>query len=120
VGAGDYNRRITLQHFETTKDSEGIVTQQWMDVATVWAAVEPLRGREYFAAAAVNAENTVRFRIRYRPGITPDMRLLYNGRVFEIQSVIDVNEQHKEIHLMTREVVSDGANGSTGDAAPVG
>jgi len=86
------------------KDSEGLVTETWTDFATVWAAVEPLRGRKYFEAAAVNAENTVRFRIRYRFGITPDMRVIYSGRIFHIASVIDIDERHREIHLICREV----------------
>jgi SPP1 family predicted phage head-tail adaptor len=74
----------------------------------VWAAVEPLKGREYFQAAAVNAENMVRFRIRYRPGIMSDMRVVYSGRVFNIQSVIDVEERHREIQIMAQEVVAGG------------
>lgn len=112
--------RVTLQSKEFSKDEEGTPTETWIDVATVWASVEPLRGREYFAAATVNAENTVRIRMRYRRGVTPDMRALYDGRVFEIQSVIDVNEMHREIHLMTQEVVGDGETGNTGDATPAG
>jgi SPP1 family predicted phage head-tail adaptor len=97
-----------LQQKQNIKDSEGFVTEIWADVATVWAAVEPIRGREYFQAAAVNAENTVRFRIRYRPGIMPNMRALYNGRTFNIQSVIDVNGRHREIQLMCLEVTAGG------------
>jgi SPP1 family predicted phage head-tail adaptor len=103
------NRRITLQRRESVKDDEGIVTEGWADVAAVWAAVEPLRGREYFTAAAVNQENTVRFRMRYRPGVTSEMRVLYDGRIYDINSVIDVNESHQEIQLMCEEVSGDGS-----------
>lgn len=106
--SGDLRHRITLQQKQLTKDQEGIATENWVDVATVWAAVEPLKGREYFQAAAVNAENTVRFRIRYRQGITSAMRVVYNGRVFNINSVIDVDERHREIQLMCQEVVAGG------------
>lgn len=88
------------------KDSEGIVTETWTDFATVWAAVEPLRGREYFEAAAINAENTVRIRLRYKAGVKPDMRVIYSGRIFYIASVIDINERHQEMHLMCREVTA--------------
>lgn len=105
---GKLRHRITLQSKVTVKDPEGIVTETWTDVATVWAAVEPIRGREYFQAAAVNAENTVRFRIRYRSGITPVMRVVYNGRTFNVQSVIDVDERYREIQLMCQEVVAGG------------
>jgi SPP1 family predicted phage head-tail adaptor len=104
----DLRHRITLQRKDIVKDPEGIAIETWADVATVWASVEPIRGREYFQAAAVNAENTVRFRIRYRPGIMPNMRVLYNGRTFNIQSVIDVNERHREIQLMCQEVTNGG------------
>lgn len=108
MNPGKLNKRITLQCPKSVRDDEGIVTEEWTDVATVWAAVEPLRGREYFAAAAVNQENTVRFRMRYRPGVTARMRLLYDRRVFDIKSVIDVNERHQEILLMCEEVMSVG------------
>lgn len=109
MNPGKLNKRITLQRFEKIKDSEGIVTEAWNDVATVWASAEPLRGREYFAAAAVNRENTVRFRIRYKPDVSSDMRIKYDGRFFDIQSVIDVNERHKELHLMAEEVQNSGS-----------
>lgn len=82
--------------------------ETWADIATIWSSIEPVRGREYFQAASVNAENTIRFRIRYRQGIRPSMRLIYSGRIFDIKSVIDVNERHREIELMCQEVVSGG------------
>jgi SPP1 family predicted phage head-tail adaptor len=104
----DLRHRITLQQKTTTRDAEGNVRETWADVATVWAAFEPIRGREYFQAASVNAENTVRFRIRYRQGVTPTMRVVYGGRVFDIKSVIDVNERHLEIELMCQEWASGG------------
>ncbi len=116
MNPGKFNKRITLQCPKSVRDDEGIVTEEWTDVATVWAAVEPLRGREYFAAAAVNQENTVRFRMRYRRGVTARMRLLYDNRVFDIKSVIDVNERHQEMLLMCQEVNGLGSqDGSSGD-----
>lgn len=109
--ANDLNKRVTIQVSAETKDADGLALDSWQDHATVWAAVEPLRGREYFAAAAVNAESTVRFRIRYRRGITSKMRLVYDGRIFNIKSPpIDLEERHVELHLMCVEEV--GASGS--------
>ncbi|MBN2909153.1 phage head closure protein [Polycladomyces sp. WAk] len=102
----DLRHRVTLQKKNVIKDSEGLVTETWIDVATVWAAVEPLRGREYFEAAVVNAENIVRIRMRYRDGVKPDMRVIYSGRIFNITSVIDIDERHREMHLMCREVTA--------------
>ncbi len=75
--AGDLRHRVTIQQLTTTRDAEGVTTETWTNVATVWAAVEPLQGREYFQAQAVNAEVTTRVRIRYRAGIVPTMRILF-------------------------------------------
>jgi len=108
MNPGRLNKRITLQRLKTVKVN-GIATKQWEDVATVWASIEPLRGREYFAATAVNAEVTTRVKIRYRSGVTADMRGLYGSRVFDIKSPpIDPEERHEELHLMCSE---EGLNG---------
>jgi len=106
VKIGDLRHRITIQQPIEIRNEVGEVIQSaWQDFTTVWAAIEPLRGREYFDAQQINAEVTSRIRIRYRPGIKPKMRVVYGERIFDIQSVIDVEERHKEIHLMCKEVI---------------
>lgn len=102
---GRMNRRITLQYQNGwDMDDEGNAVPKWDDFATVWANIRPLRGREYFEAAAVNAETTVKMLIRYRPGITPDMQVVYNGKIYNIQAVIDVYEGRQRLELMCKEV----------------
>lgn len=103
--AGRLHHRVTIQEHVTGQDEFGQPIDTWADVATVWAAVEPLRGREYFAAQQVNAEVTARIRTRYRKGVRPSMRVLYDGRLYDILSVIDPEERHQELQLMCREVV---------------
>ena len=103
-----YRHRITIQEFIEEVDEYGTpIGSGWQDVMTVWASVEPIRGREYIEVQNTQAELTTRIRMRYRPGITPAMRVLYQGRVFDIQSVIDINEQHTHLELMCVEKVSD-------------
>lgn len=108
MNPGKLNKQITLQQQRPSKDGEGISISVWVDLATIWASVEPIRGREYFQAAAVGAESTVRIRIRYREGITTDLRVLYGSRKFNIRSAIDPEERHRELHLMCEEVVNGG------------
>jgi len=104
-----YNRRITLQQKTTHTNSEGISSEAWTDIITVWAARESLRGREFFAAAAVQAEHTVRFRIRYREGVSSAMRILSEGKVYEIISPpIEGEGRSRELVLMCKEVTSSG------------
>lgn len=86
---GDLDTRVTIQQKIVTTDPEGLVTETWNDIATVWANLRGLRGREFFQAAAVNAENTVMVTIRYRPGITTGMRLKYTA-LDGIEHVLDI------------------------------
>ncbi|WP_339273628.1 phage head closure protein [Paenibacillus sp. FSL W8-0426] len=104
------NRRILLQRkSEADEDDSGYPVNpgnEWEDVMTLYASREPLRGREFFAAAAANAELTLRYKIRYRDGITPDMRFidLNNGRTCNITAVLDDPfGDRTETHLMVLE-----------------
>lgn len=105
--AGKMKRRITLQNLTVTKDTEGIETESWVSLySNINAEIDPLKGKEYFQAATIGEENTVRFKIRYRSGVTSKLRLLYGSRIFNIRSVIDIEERHVELDLMCEEVVS--------------
>ena len=82
--AGRLNRRITLQSATEVRDAYGQAVKTWADVATVWAEVMPLSGREREIASQTAAETNVKFRIRWRSDITADMRVVYGGRNYEI------------------------------------
>lgn len=97
--------RITLQERVASKDSFGAEMETWKDISTVWAMVEPLSGREYFAAQQVNAEVTTKVTIRYIKSIKPEMRVVFEDRVFDILSVICVDERKVEMQLMCKENV---------------
>jgi SPP1 family predicted phage head-tail adaptor len=76
-------------------------------VATLWAAIEPLQGRE--ALLAAQAQTTLTHRVRLRGenrsrGITARNRLLYGSRIFDIQSVTDSQEGHRELVLDCQEL----------------
>lgn len=103
--AGDLRNRIKIQQKSVTRDTFGGETVTWTDVVTVWAAIEPISGREYYAAQQVQAEASTRIRIRYYAGITTSMRVLWGTRYFDILSVIDIQERGREIHLMCKEEV---------------
>ena len=78
------------------------------------ASVEPLQGREYFSGPFQIGENIVRIRIRYLEGITRKMRIRYGNRLFDIYSVIDGMESHRELQLMCKE--GEAYNGGDDDA----
>jgi SPP1 family predicted phage head-tail adaptor len=103
---GDLRHLITIQQKTTAspaQDEYGVDQYTWEQFAKVYAAVEPLR--EYWTAKQTAAERAVRFRIHYTSGIIPRMRVSWNSRTFDIESVINLSEGNHEMHLMTSEVV---------------
>ncbi|MEW8997903.1 MAG: phage head closure protein [Thermoanaerobacter sp.] len=99
MNPGLLRHRITLQKFMVITDPDGFTTQQWQDVATVWAAIENLHGREYWEAATVQAENTVKFTIRYRPDVTNDMRIVFRGQMYEITAIDNIKYRNEFLEI---------------------
>ncbi|WP_373898828.1 phage head closure protein [Haloimpatiens sp. FM7315] len=104
----ELKHRITFQSFTTTVNDNGFEVEAWVDFKTVWAAVTNLHGREYFEAAAVKAENTVKFTIRYIPNIEPTMRVLFKGKQYNITSIDNIKYANKFIEIKAMEVDNSG------------
>lgn len=106
IRAGKYNKSVILQRRDYEKERKsgyGSSRPFWKKFAEVRASVEPLQGREYFSGPFQMGENIVRVRIRYIDGVTRKMRIKYGNRVFDIYSVIDSMESHRELQLMCKE-----------------
>lgn len=84
-------------------DEYGQPLDGFVPVATVWAAIEPLRGREYFSAMSEHAEVTTRIRIRYRDDVDRTMIVQYGETTFEILHIIHPEFGKKELQLMCKE-----------------
>ena len=103
--AGRLRQRVTLQSKVAVQNDSGEEVITWTDVATVWASVEPLRGREFVEARRAGAEETTRIVMRYRDGVTPEMRVTWGDHDYDILSVVHVDTRQREIQLMCRELV---------------
>ena len=101
--AGDLTERVTVERLQGGFDELGRpLPDTWAHLFDCWAAVEPLTGREYIAAQAAVSEVTARIRMRFRPWMTAQDRVIHNGITYGIQSVIDVRSEHRELHLMCK------------------
>lgn len=107
IRAGDLRRRISIQNRSTVKTS-GQEQQTWTEVLSCWAEISPLTGRELIAAQAQVSEVTHEVTIRYRAGITPRMRIVYQGRVFNILFVNDLDTQHRKLVMQCSEGLNQG------------
>lgn len=105
MNIGKLRHRVTIQERTVEKDDVGQAIETWDTFDTVWASVEPLRGREYFAAAQANAQVTHKVTIRYLDGVLPTMRVLFGSRVLTIDAILNTEERNREMVLMCEEEV---------------
>lgn len=103
----ELDQQVTLQSRSVTQDAAGQEVITWVDVATVWAQVQAVRGREFFAAAQTQQEQTVKVRINYRADVLLTWRLVWQGRNHDITGVIPVG-RNDMLELMCLQGVKDG------------
>lgn len=104
----ELKHKIIFQKLTATTNENGFEVEVWEDYSTVWAEVSNLMGREYFAAAAVQAEKTVKFTIRYLQGITDDMRILFEDKQYNITFIDNIKYRNKYIEIKALEVENSG------------
>lgn len=105
---GPLRHRVTFEKRKTSRDEFGQPVEGWDVVATLWASVEPISGRELIAAQQTQAETTHRIRCRYRAGLEAAQRIVFESRPFDIQSVINPREIGASLEILANEGLSDG------------
>jgi SPP1 family predicted phage head-tail adaptor len=106
VQAGKYRSPVSIQQRQFGEDSYGSTTEDWITVYETRAGIFPLSGSEFFKADEINAQITHKIQMRYLPNVTPDMRILYNNRVFMITSVINFQERSVELQMYAKEILT--------------
>lgn len=86
---GRMRHRIVIEAASGADDGAGGRSAAWAAVATAWAAIEALQGRESETGDAAVAEGRFRIAMRWRGDVSAANRLREGGRSFEIASVAD-------------------------------
>lgn len=102
--SGLFRNRIEIMRVETTEDELGNQVEVEQIFRSAWAMIKTLKGSEYLKAAAVQATKIYRFVIHYTPGITNDMKVLYDGRTFDIiEPPTNDDEMDKTLTIIAKE-----------------
>lgn len=106
---GKMRHRVTFQRYNNTVDQYGDVRddmdENWEDVKNTWAAIDPVSGKEFYAAEQSRSEVTHKIRCRYFDGLTPGMRIVHKNSKYHIISVIDWELRHESCLIMAKELV---------------
>lgn len=100
-------RKIVIQRLVEGEDEWGNVVSEWTDWRELWADLESLWGQEYFAARAVNEQNTLVFVLRYAPFLdqlnTTHFRVLFPPREYDIVHIDRLHDDGMWIKLRCQE-----------------
>ncbi|KMJ45243.1 head-tail adaptor [Xenorhabdus khoisanae] len=104
--AGRLRHRVTIQKNEIRQGELGEEINDWVDIATVWAEVKAISGRELMASGSVYSEATIRVWMRYRDDVTTVNTILYHGAntrgtAFDIVAVIP-DAKHTRLELLCK------------------
>jgi len=111
VNAGKLRHRLLLDEPIATQDDTGSEVINWSAFGTVWASVEPLRGREQLIANQALAPLDTRIRIRWSPAvnmITAKWRGTHQGIIYNFKSISQTDMGHREIEIMAQSGLNDG------------
>lgn len=104
TNSGERRIRIEIQKCVEGKDAFGTPTKTWVPLAKAWAAKLSHSGRKFFQAQQMRNEVTEVFNIRYLTGITTEMRVITEGRTYEILDADDREGRHREVDLHCKAV----------------
>lgn len=105
-------RKIVIQKKTVVEDEWFNQVETWVDWQEVWAERSNLWGESYYAARAVNEENTVEFTIRYASFVeqidTTNYQIVFEGRAYSIEQIDHLKDDGLWVKLKCLE---RGANG---------
>lgn len=103
--AGKYNRKITIYQETITKDPDGFPVKTRMIILRPYASVKTTRGFTLIQNDSSFEKAFTNFTIRYPiTQITRDMLIEFNGKIYTIQYLNNVNEANVELEIQAKEV----------------
>lgn len=113
IDAGTLRHRVVIQRpiqgQSPTGAPEPLIWQDVFPGRKIAARVNPLSGREFITANQIKSSVTTRITIRHFEGVNAEMRVLFRGKIYNIQAVLADNDSGLEYdNLMCIEGVNEG------------
>lgn len=106
VKISELRHRITIQQMSRTTDGQGGWTESWADFATVWAKVKPMSAKERTFSQQIQENVTHKIVIRWLADVDSEMRISFEGRIFQIKGKIREDERRWFMEIMAEEGVA--------------
>ncbi len=100
---GDLNKKIDIELMTITPLATADFTETFVDIATVWAGIQTIKGVEIFDGTNVLGVATHNFYIKYRAGIERDNFIDYNSKRYRVLDIENQNENNEFLILRCEE-----------------
>lgn len=100
---GRLKKRVGIWGYTEAPNPLGGTKTVLTEKATVWAEMKPMRGTEFLEYYKDANALQYKITIRYRPGISEKDVLVHGDRQFEINSIINVEEDNVALEIYCTE-----------------
>lgn len=111
MNAGKYNKKIVIVEITQGKDADGFVTQRETVLLSPYAAVKTTKGFTLIASGSDFEKAFTNFTIRYSDTVARryeannrNLRVKYNGKIYTIEYLNNVDEANVEIEMQCKAV----------------
>lgn len=99
MNPGKLDRRLTILARNETRGTAGGLAIAYAEEDTVWAELVESGGQESRSSDALRGVVSATFRIRYRPSLTSQHRVIYDGLTYDILSK-PIEEDRRRYQLL--------------------
>ena len=104
--AGALRHRITIQSNTDAYDDYGDLSNTWNAGDEIWASVNPISGKEEDLGSELVGVVTHFIKVRYKASVSVANRIVFDSRVFQIESVRTWQERNVFLELLCKEVTT--------------
>ena len=101
--------RIRIEQNTPTQDATtGEITNAWSLVAVDWAHFRASSVREFIAGGTEQGKTVGAFRIRSRSGLKRSMRILFDGRTYNVEGVLPDDRYGNDYMMLPVSEITSG------------
>lgn len=100
INAGRLSKHIEIWRYESEINEAGSDVNRLKKIKTVYGEIRPVRGSEYTEYYKEMHRLSVKITVRYYKDLRPTDILIYHGRQYRIQSIINPEEKNNILEVM--------------------
>ena len=102
----DRNHIVEILKLERTENEFGEPIENWVVFKNLYTSYEPIFGNQYFSAEQMRNGTTVKFEGEWVDGITRDMRVRHDNKLYDINSdPINLRGRNTTLILYCKDVI---------------